>query len=104
MLHTGKQPTQLICHTCDRPACCNPGHLFEDTQLGNIQDMIAKGRKTQVRGERNGIAKLTVRDVLDIRAAGAAGESQRSIASRKHVSAGSVTKILNGTSWRHVKP
>lgn len=33
-----------ICHHCDNPPCCNPNHLFADTQAANVADMVAKGR------------------------------------------------------------
>lgn len=34
----------LICHTCDLPACVNPIHLFKGNHRINTLDMIAKGR------------------------------------------------------------
>ncbi len=34
----------LVCHTCDRPSCCNPKHLFLSTHKGNTADAISKGR------------------------------------------------------------
>jgi len=33
-----------ICHTCDNPRCCNPGHLFRGSMFDNVQDMISKRR------------------------------------------------------------
>lgn len=41
----------LVLHSCDTPPCIRPSHLFVGTQLDNMQDMIAKGRKVTVRGE-----------------------------------------------------
>lgn len=34
----------LVLHTCDRPPCCNPDHLFIGTHQDNTQDMIEKDR------------------------------------------------------------
>ena len=39
-------PGQGACHRCDNPYCVNPDHLFGGTQLENIRDCMAKGRKT----------------------------------------------------------
>lgn len=36
----------VVCHRCDNPRCIRPEHLFVGTQQDNINDCIAKGRKT----------------------------------------------------------
>lgn len=70
-----------VLHTCDNRACCNPKHLFLGTHQDNMDDMAQKGRRIRLignanpahqhpeirQGERNGRAKLTVDEVLDIR-------------------------------------
>jgi len=33
-----------VCHSCDKPACINPEHLFIGTQADNINDSVRKGR------------------------------------------------------------
>lgn len=67
----GHVPDDLhVCHTCDNPPCCNPDHLFLGTDFDNVQDCIAKGRKTpppHPSGEQNNRAKLSDADVVDIR-------------------------------------
>lgn len=47
----------LICHTCDRPGCINPKHLFKGTAQDNMRDMVIKNRG---RGERR--FKITKRE------------------------------------------
>ena len=32
------------CHSCDSPACCNPGHIWWGTAADNTRDASAKGR------------------------------------------------------------
>jgi len=91
----------LVCHRCDNSLCINPAHLFLGTHLDNMADMRSKGR--QNRGERNGMAKLTVADVIDIRRRGAAGESQESLAMSFNVSRSNISRVLSGACWSHVE-
>jgi hypothetical protein len=45
-IHSGFElkPEDCLLHTCDRPACVNPEHMFVGTKKDNTQDMIKKGR------------------------------------------------------------
>ena len=55
-----------ILHKCDNPCCINPDHLFEGTNLDNMKDKMEKGRQPSTKGEQNGSAKLTAKDVREI--------------------------------------
>ena len=56
---------KFVCHRCDVPLCCNPSHLFIGDQTSNMEDMREKGRSCF--GEKNGQAKLSIGQVLEIR-------------------------------------
>lgn len=59
---------KMLCHRCDNPVCVNPDHLFVGTAKDNFDDFINKGKIRPVfRGEKNGSAKLSDKDVLEIR-------------------------------------
>ena len=92
---------KMVMHTCDRPLCVNPDHLREGTPLDNVMDAYEKGRKND-RGSKNGWSKLTEDQVVDMRQAYAAGETQTSLARRFSVHQGHVSAIVRRVVWRHV--
>jgi len=99
-LHNGTIPDGLsVLHRCDNRACVNPNHLFLGTYADNNTDRDSKGRHRPLRGESNGMAKLTRADVMAIRA-----DQRTSIAIAPDfgVSNSLVRLIKSGKAWTHV--
>jgi hypothetical protein len=86
-----------VCHICDRPACCNPRHLFVGTQKDNMQDCVRKGRS--IKGAKNGKVVLTEQQVLAIRAD---KRPERTIAPEYGISRATVGDIRRRRSWPHL--
>lgn len=102
-LAKGKIPKgMLVCHSCDNPKCVNPNHLFLGTYADNVNDMMAKGRNPDKRGERHHLAKLTNKDVQEIRQLAAQGISKAEIAKRKGIDQSTVSRIVNHKRWLHI--
>jgi hypothetical protein len=61
-LKWGRWPLSCALHHCDTPFCVNVDHLFEGTQIENMEDMRVKGRaskKPRFSGEDHPEVKLT---------------------------------------------
>lgn len=103
-----------VLHRCDARLCVNPEHLFLGTLADNNADRAAKGRSSRgdahysrlhpeqlARGDANGNAKLTEKDVRAIRAS---VNLQHEIAAKFGVSLSQVNRIRRGEYWRHLPP
>ena len=91
-------PELDTCHSCDIPACCNPGHLRFDTQQSNVDDSVKRGRKP--RGSQ--VSALTEDDVLIMRRRRASGARCTDLARDFSIAASAVTAIVTGRTWKHV--
>lgn len=106
VLTHGKIPRGLVvCHRCDNRKCVRPSHLFVGTQLDNIRDRDAKGRRSDVRrGEASNLAKLTELEVGLIRWRALCGETQASIGRDFGIGQDHVSRIASGRIWPGVLP
>jgi hypothetical protein len=94
-------PKECVCHRCDVPACINPTHLFVGSQVVNIADMDAKGRRVANKGSHHGRAKLTEGDVIEIRRLVGA-YTDLAIARSYGVSEATIRFIRWRRTWKHV--
>ena len=98
-----------VLHRCDVPCCCNPSHLFLGTNLDNIQDSSAKGRRnvrkerptglTYVRRNQNAYEcrrKTSKEQREEIRKLKAGGVSNSALARMFEVSPTLIHRVLHG--------
>lgn len=93
-------PGKKVLHKCDNPPCFEETHLFLGTQKDNMVDCANKGRTR--RGERCSWAKLTSKDVLQMRCLRKIGLFQREIAKLFDVDRAHVSLVTRGKSWAHL--
>lgn len=93
----------LVLHRCDRPACCNPDHLFVGTPADNMADRDQKGRHWVPLGEHSPHAKLTDAQAAEIKTRYArGGVLQRELAAEFGVTRGAISDITRGRNFKHV--
>lgn len=92
----------VVRHKCDNPICINPDHLEIGTQADNIHDMIRRGRANfSQQGIKNPKARLTEKDVMDIRNRYRNGERQADIAKCFGISRYLVFDVIK-RKWKHL--
>ena len=86
----------MVCHVCDVPLCVNPAHLFLGTAKENTDDMDAKNRRVNCKGQRNGASKLTIETVRNIYLD---PRTNREIAQDCNISPNLVSQIRHRKIW-----
>jgi hypothetical protein len=96
-LATGTKPpvTLEVCHTCNNRKCCNPQHLYLDTQKGNMEYASSLGRM-------QGTPKITGSDVLEIRQKAAEGAATQTLATEYLLAVTTIRAIVTHRTWKHV--
>ena len=84
----------VVRHACNNRACINPEHLQLGTQKDNMLDKVRDGR--QPRGELSSSAKLTLQDVIEIKASTA---TCKVLAAKFKVSATAISRVRTGQTW-----
>lgn len=103
-LVTGVKPEGLeVCHRCDNPPCCNPDHLFAGTHAENMKDSARKNRTRRGERVKASRAKLSVSDVVAIRAALRGGTSRTALAATYGVTRPAIRAIHLNHSWRYLE-
>lgn len=84
----------VVRHSCDTPACCNPSHLSTGTNAQNVVDRVVRQRSA--RGMVNGRAVLSNDDAMSIyREKG----NRLELCKRYGVSMHTIVDIKNGRTW-----
>ncbi len=90
-----------VLHKCDNPLCINPDHLFLGTKDDNDADCKSKGRHSF--GTRNGSAKLTEEEIMQIRYKfEVEKQSMLGLAKQFNVSDTHISRIVKGKIWKHL--
>lgn len=98
MLTNGNIPEgKNVLHICDVRECVNPEHLYLGNQADNVRDMFARGRACV--GEQRPEAKLTEKDVLEIRAS---NEPNNFLAKKFNTSTQNIWQIKRRLRWKHI--
>lgn len=96
-------------HTCDRPWCVNPDHIYPGDAKQNAKDMVDRGRSTKgtkarlaSMASKDGHVKLTEEKVIEIRARAARGEMQKVLATEYGVGRPQIHRIITYQRWKDI--
>lgn len=100
-LSTGEWPTLDVLHKCDNPPCVRFEHLEQGTKSKNLQDAVKRGLLINPKGEDAAKAKLTQKQVDDIRKEYIEGNTtHRALGLKYGVKHCTIGCIVRGTHWR----
>lgn len=86
-----------VLHKCDNASCVNPDHLYQGTQIDNINDQTLKGRNFLKASKR-----LKREDVIRLRDLFNKGVTRKELVKIFDVKYECILKITSGKSWKNV--
>lgn len=89
----------VVRHNCNNPACINPAHLRAGTPKDNAIDRVNSNRGGDLKGSKNGRAKLTDEQVREIRGSNKTGAELARLFGISKVMA---CRIKRGEAWSHL--
>lgn len=97
------KPDEVVLHLCDNPPCYRLSHLRLGTQQENNADRDAKGRTVtnpqHMHGETNGRAKLTRKQIEEIKAGYRGGIGVSKLSRMHNVNRSTVYRAIKGETW-----
>jgi hypothetical protein len=91
-----------VCHSCDNSKCCNPEHLFLGTQADNVHDMENKKRDNKSKGEKHFKAKISKKEVMEVRKKFNEGTTIREVYHLFNYSYQTIYYICINKTWKHL--
>lgn len=104
-MHNGPIRAKMnVLHHCDNAQCVRPSHLWLGTTDDNNKDKAKKGRAWKPEGEKAPWAKLTEKNVLEIRSLFDSGKFTQAQLARKYgVVGATIGLIVRRINWTHIK-
>lgn len=99
----GPIPSNLhVLHTCDKPRCVNPEHLYSGTHQDNMRDRTARKRLPSRAGVKNHNVKLKESEVIKIRQT-EEKITHTALAKIYEISPEMISLIRRGKAWQNLK-
>jgi DNA-directed RNA polymerase specialized sigma subunit len=89
-----KREKTFVLHKCDNRLCCNPEHFFLGNYSDNQKDAYEKKQRKQPKGELHANAKLSKKQIINIRNRYEKGETQTALAKEFGVSQRTISLIV----------
>lgn len=107
-IFVGEIPENMwVLHKCDNKRCVNPKHLYLGNVKDNVRDAIDRGqwpigknKKKGSAGEKNNKAKLSEKDVLEIRNS---DEKSKDLSKKYNVCESTILNIIKRITWNHIQ-